>query len=166
MGKIEAKLTDGCDYTGESWRKKTAIDRAESVRNILGNECLWLLLTWSNSPTPMPKTTPRIGRFFSLQQGRVGQYLSPRVLIIRHPFRRIADIHVLGFDERQQAAKFAGYLAYRNLTFELKQNGWTSHPYEIRITKQSTLTRSLLQTLAYNDRHTDRKTTHPTHHQV
>lgn len=114
----------------------------------------------------MPKTTPRIGRFFSLQQGRVGQYLSPRVLIIRHPFRRIADIHVLGFDKRQQAAKFAGYLAYRNLTFELKQNGWTSHPYEIRITKQSTLTRSLLQTLAYNDRHTDRKTTHPTHHQV
>lgn len=113
----------------------------------------------------MPKKTPRIGRFFSLQQGRVGQYLSPRVLIVRHPFRTIADIHVLGFDERQQAAKFAGYLAYRNFTFELRQNGWTIHPYEIRITKQSTLTRSLLQTLAYNDRHHDRhhdqKVNHP-----
>ena len=104
----------------------------------------------------MQKTTPRIGRFFSLQQGRVGQYLSPRVLIIRHPFRTIADIHVLGFDERKQAAKFAGYLAYRNFTFELRQNGWTTHPYEIRITKHSTLTRSLLQTLAYNDRHSNR----------
>ena len=103
----------------------------------------------------MQKTTPRIGRFFSLQQGRVGQYLSPRVLIIRHPFRTIADIHVLGFDERRQAAKFAGYLAYRNFTFELRQNGWTIHPYEIRITQQSKSTRSLLQTLAYNDRHHD-----------
>ena len=106
----------------------------------------------------MPKTTPRIGRFFSLQQGRVGQYLSPRVLVIRHPFRAIADIHVLGFDQRQQAAKFAGYLAYRNFTFELRQNGWTTHPYEIRVTKQSTSMRSLFQTLAYNDRHSDRHT--------
>lgn len=110
----------------------------------------------------MPKKTPRIGQFFSLQQGRVGQYLSPRVLVVRHPFRRIADIHVLGFDKRQQAAKFAGYLAYRNLSFELKQNGWTIHPYEIRIMKQSALTRSLLQILAYNDRHPD----HTTNHQV
>ncbi len=114
----------------------------------------------------MPKTTPRIGRFFSLKQGRVGQYLSPRVLIIRHPFRTIADIHVLGFDERKQAAKFAGYLAYRNFTFELRQNGWTTHPYEIRITKHSTLTRSLLQTLAYNDRHPDRHPNQTIHHSI
>ena len=114
----------------------------------------------------MPKTTPRIGRFFSLKQGRVGQYLSPRVLIIRHPFRTIADIHVLGFDERKQAAKFAGYLAYRNFTFELKQNGWTTHPYEIRITKHSTLTRSLLQTLACNDRHLDRHSNPTVNHSI
>jgi hypothetical protein len=100
----------------------------------------------------MPQTTHRIGRFFSLQQGRVGQYLSPRVLIIRHPFRNTTDIHCLGFEKRKQAARFADYLAYRGLTFELKQNGWTIHPYEICILKQSRLTRSLLQTLAHHDR--------------
>ena len=100
----------------------------------------------------MPQKTHRIGRFFSLNQGRVGQYLSPRILIIRHPFRRISDIQVLGFDQRKQAARFAAYLAYRGCAFELKQNGWMAHPYEICILQQSTLTRSLLQTLAKNDR--------------
>jgi hypothetical protein len=74
------------------------------------------------------------------------------VLIIRHPFRNATDIHCLGFDQRKQAAHFAAYLAYRGCAFELKQNGWTVHPYEIHILKQTALTRSLLQTLAKNDR--------------
>jgi hypothetical protein len=103
-------------------------------------------------PLATPARTQRIGRFFSLSHGRVGQYLSPRVLIIRHPFRNTTDIHCLGFDQRKQAARFAAYLAYRGCAFELKQNGWTVHPYEIRILKQTALTRSLLQTLAKNDR--------------
>jgi hypothetical protein len=100
----------------------------------------------------MPTPTHRIGRFFSLQHGRVGQYLSPRVLLIRQPFQQATDIHCFGFEKRKQAARFADYLAYRGCVFELEQNGWTVHPYEIRILKQSELTRSLTQTLAKHDR--------------
>ncbi len=98
------------------------------------------------------QTPPTIGRFFSLQQGRVGQYLSPRVLIVRHPFRsQPADLHCFGFEQVKPAARFAQHLAYRGCTFELKRGGgWTQQPYEIHVSHKSA--KMLAKTIAFWDR--------------
>lgn len=90
---------------------------------------------------------PRIGQFFSLQQGRVGQYRSPRILTIRQPFRSHPDMHYLGFDRRQQALRFSMWLARQGYRFELHQNGWTPYPYEICLQSSLPISR-LIQTLA------------------
>lgn len=103
------------------------------------------------------QTLPTIGRFFSLQQGRVGQYLSPRVLIVRHPFRsHPADLHCFGFPQEKSAIRFAQHLAYRGYTFELKRNtnltqhSLTRQPYEIHLTHHNA--KKLAQTIAFWDR--------------
>jgi hypothetical protein len=98
------------------------------------------------------QSLPTIGRFFSLQQGRVGQYLSPRVLIVRHPFRsQPVDLHCFGFDQAKPAARFAQHLAYRGYPFELKRGGgWTRQPYEIHVSHKSA--QKLAQTIAFWDR--------------
>lgn len=105
-------------------------------------------------PASLPAVNPTIGRFFSLQQGRVGQYLSPRILVIRHPFRsHPKDLHCFGFEQVKSATRFAQHLAYRGYPFELKRGGWTMYPYEIRVSIPSTQAKDLTQTLAFWDRH-------------
>ena len=96
---------------------------------------------------------PIVGRFFSLQNGRVGQYLSPRVLVVRQPFRSDPNyVHCFGFEQSKSAARFAKHLAYRGYSYELLCNGWTHQPYEIRVSLPLQNAKLLTQTLAFWDR--------------
>lgn len=92
----------------------------------------------------------QVGRFFSLQQGRVGQYLSPRVLVVRTPFRPspAGDICYFGFDRWNQAQKFSRYLANLGYNFQLRRSHLMPQSFEIRLQGHSDLAR----TLAYWDR--------------
>lgn len=92
----------------------------------------------------------QVGRFFSLRQGRVGQYLSPRVLVVRTPFRTAAtgEVSYFGFDRLNQAQKFAHYLASLGYNFALRRSQLMPQPYEIRLQGHADLARSL----AYWDR--------------
>lgn len=65
-----------------------------------------------------------VGRFFSLGKGRVGQYLSSRVLVVRTPFRSTprsygSELCCFGFDLLSQAQKFARYLAKSGYRFQI-----------------------------------------------
>ena len=100
----------------------------------------------------------RIGQFFSLQQGRVGQYLSPRVLVVRMPFRPSAgDVCYFGFDRLNQAQKFAHYLATMGCNFQLRRSQSMPQPYEVRLVGH----RDLARTLAYWDRLDHQQTATP-----
>lgn len=91
----------------------------------------------------------RVGQFFSLQRGQVGQYLSPRVLVVRKPFQPSnTPVCYFGFDRLSQAQKFAHYLATMGHTFQLRRSEQMPQSYEIRLQGQSDLAR----TLAYWDR--------------
>jgi len=90
----------------------------------------------------------QVGQFFSFQPGRVGQYLSPRVLVVRSPFRATPDVCYLGFDHFKQAQTFAQSLARRGIKFQIRRNQVISQQYEIRLHGCSDLAR----TLAYWDR--------------
>lgn len=91
----------------------------------------------------------KMGRFFSFQQGRVGQYLSPRVLVVRSPFRvAVPDVCYLGFDHLKQAQKFAQNLARIGARFQMRRSQVMSQDYEIRLRGHSDLAR----TLAYWER--------------
>ncbi|GAP95466.1 hypothetical protein [Leptolyngbya sp. NIES-2104] len=78
-----------------------------------------------------------VGRFFSMGDGRVGQYLSTRVLSVRTPFRRYSrsnDVCYLGFEKLSQAQKFAQSLASSRLRFSVqKSQALTQFPYEIKL---------------------------------
>lgn len=82
-------------------------------------------------------TPVSIGRFFSLQDGRVGQYLSPRVLVVRTPFRKVPrrqEACYFGFEKLSQAQKFAQYLAGFGYRFSLdRATMLTQFPYEIKL---------------------------------
>jgi hypothetical protein len=96
----------------------------------------------------------QIGRFFSLQQGRVGQYLSSRVLVVRMPFRQSpGDTCYFGFKRFSEAQKFARYLAAMGHTFQLRRAQVLPQNYEIFLTGNSDLARML----AYWDRVDDRR---------
>ncbi|UBF27740.1 hypothetical protein K9N68_07450 [Kovacikia minuta CCNUW1] len=91
----------------------------------------------------------RIGQFFSLKKGRVGQYLSPRVLVVRTPFRQSAgEKCYLGFKRLTEAQKFAQYLAVMGHTFQLRRGQMLPQNYEICLQGNSGLARQL----AYWDR--------------
>ena len=97
----------------------------------------------------------RIGRFFSLGQGRVGQYLSPRVLLVRTPFQRVSKVRepkeycCFGFNDLKQAQKFSQFLAPTGGSFRLNQpQKLKDYPYEVRLVGHTDLAR----TLAYWDR--------------
>ena len=96
-----------------------------------------------------------VGRFFSLGQGRVGQYLSPRVLLIRTPFQRISradepnEFCCFGFNHLKQAQKFAQFLASMGLNFRLHQHQTLkNYPYEVSLVGHA----DLAGALAYWDR--------------
>ncbi|MBD2076539.1 hypothetical protein H6F86_22155 [Phormidium sp. FACHB-592] len=90
----------------------------------------------------------QVGQFFSFQPGRVGQYLSPRVLVVRSPFRAASDVCYLGFDQFKQAQTFAQSLARRGIRFQIRRSQVMPQQYEIRLHGRSDLAR----TLAYWDR--------------
>ena len=91
----------------------------------------------------------QVGRFFSLQQGRVGQYLSARVLVVRCPFvPNFGDVCYFGFDRLNQAQKFAQYLASMGYRFQMRRSQLMPQSYEVRLQGHSDIAR----TLAYWDR--------------
>lgn len=94
----------------------------------------------------------KVGRFFSLKDGRVGQYLSPRVLVVRTPFRatgRSQEACYFGFEKLSQAQKFSQYLANAGQHFALQKGQMLSQfPYEIKILGNP----GIASTLAYWDR--------------
>ncbi|MGI0486833.1 hypothetical protein ACN4EK_15435 [Pantanalinema rosaneae CENA516] len=93
----------------------------------------------------------QIGRFFSLSEGRVGQFLSPRVLLVRTPFRPLArqqEVCYFGFDRLNQAQKFTQNLALAGYSFQLRRSQVMPQPYEVRLPGH----RDLARTLAYWDR--------------
>lgn len=93
----------------------------------------------------------QIGRFFSLRQGRVGQFLSPRVLVVRMPFRSPlqggwSEQCYFGFSTLTQAQKFSQLLTRMGLNFQLKKNqAIPDCNYSIVLTGQATLARTLAQ---------------------
>jgi hypothetical protein len=91
----------------------------------------------------------QIGRFFSLRQGQVGQYLSRRVLLIRTPFKTpCTELCYFGFDKLSQAQRFANSLALLGYTFKLRKSQCIVQPYEIQVIGDG----DLAKTLAYWDR--------------
>ncbi len=93
-----------------------------------------------------------VGRFFSMGNGRVGQYLSIRVLNVRTPFRQFSrsnDVSYLGFEKLNQAQKFAQSLAGAGQRFSVqKSQVLVQFPFEIKLVGNSELAKSL----AYWDR--------------
>lgn len=97
------------------------------------------------------KSFMQIGRFFSLSYGRVGQFLSPRVLLVRTPFRPLArqqEVCYFGFDRLNQAQKFTQNLALAGYSFQLRRSQVMPQSYEVRLPGH----RDLARTLAYWDR--------------
>ena len=94
----------------------------------------------------------RIGQFFSLQNSRVGQYLSERVLVVRTPFKPGASTKeycCFGFPKLSQAQKFTQYLASLGYRFQLRQSQiLQQYPYEVQLWGHAELAR----VLAYWDR--------------
>nr|WP_290227751.1 hypothetical protein [Trichocoleus desertorum] len=97
----------------------------------------------------------QIGRFFSLQQGRVGQYLSPRVLVVRSPFQKLpksggpAAACYFGFDKLSKAQSFAKYLSGLGYNYQLRRGKMLSqYAYEIALREHT----DLAKVLAYWDR--------------
>ncbi len=93
-----------------------------------------------------------VGRFFSMGDGRVGQYLSTRVLSVRTPFQRYSrsqNVCYLGFEKFNQAQKFAQSLASSGLRFSVqKSQVLTQFPYEIKLFGDT----EIAKRLAYWDR--------------
>lgn len=98
----------------------------------------------------------QVGRFFSLGRGRVGQYLSSRVLVIRTPFQPVSpagdanECCCFGFDTLKQAQTFMQALSYLGLACQLRRSSILhAFPYEVVIEGHADLAR----TLAFWDRH-------------
>jgi hypothetical protein len=67
----------------------------------------------------------QMGRFFSIGKGQVGQYLSPRVLVVRTPFQNAVkhkENCYFGFEKLSQAQKFAQILARSGRSFQLRSS--------------------------------------------
>ncbi len=97
-------------------------------------------------------STMQTGRFFSLSKGRVGQYLSLRVLVVRTPFQKAIELRetcYFGFEKISQAQKFAQSLASSGYLFQLQQSEMlTQFPHEIKLSGNP----GIAKTLAYWDR--------------
>jgi hypothetical protein len=91
-----------------------------------------------------------VGRFFSLQEGRVGQFLSPRVLLVRKPFQhQVIERCYFGFDALYQAWKFTETIARTGCYFRLDRSRLMPQRYEIEIFNPGEMARLL----AFWDRH-------------
>jgi hypothetical protein len=101
-----------------------------------------------------------IGRFFSLNQGRVGQYLSPRVLVVLAPFQSVSrtgephEFCCFGFESFKQAQKFGQSLSRIGMEFQLRSSQiMPDCTYEVVLTGGAELAR----TLAYWNRQTSKQ---------
>jgi hypothetical protein len=94
---------------------------------------------------PRPtKSPPKIGQFFSLAQGRVGQYLSPRVLLVRKPFQhQVVERCYFGFDSLGHARRFATTIAHTGCYFRLDKSSMMPQRYEIEIFNPGEIARIL-----------------------
>lgn len=102
----------------------------------------------------------QIGRFFSLRQGRVGQYLARRVLVVRSPFRAASPtLCYFGFDHLKQAQTFAQKLASMGASFQIRRSRIMPHAYEIQLRGHY----DLAQTLAYWERQGEQRAMLPSH---
>lgn len=91
----------------------------------------------------------QIGRFFSLQRGRVGQYLSSRVLVVKTPFHaQVKPCCYFGFEQLSQAQKFTQNLARKGFSFQLQRSTLMPQRFEVQLQGHTDLAR----TLAYWDR--------------
>lgn len=102
----------------------------------------------------------QIGRFFSLGGGRVGQYLSERVLVVRMPFRSLSrDLRqqegcCFGFRDLKQAQRFVQFLSRSGYPCRMRSPEWLHHyPYEVVLWGLTDPARTLARTLAYWERH-------------
>ncbi len=91
-------------------------------------------------------------RFFSLGQGRVGQYLSPRVLVVRAPFRRASfgpggasELCLFGFSDLRSARRFVRFLSLRGIAFDLQTRQYSPWPVEVQVCGHLDLARRLAQ---------------------
>ncbi len=88
-------------------------------------------------------------RFFSLGQGRVGQYLSPRVLVVRTPFQRsqfrfgASEVCLFGFSDLRSARRFTQSLARWDVPFALKPGRLTPWALEVHVWKHLDLAKRL-----------------------
>jgi hypothetical protein len=98
----------------------------------------------------IPADRVHVGRFFSLQEGRVGQFLSPRVLLVRKPFQhQVIERCYFGFDALYQAWKFTETIAHTGCYFRLDRSRLMPQRYEIEIFNPGEMSRLL----AFWDRH-------------
>ncbi|WP_448562138.1 hypothetical protein [Trichothermofontia sp.] len=91
----------------------------------------------------------KIGCFFSLPQGQVGQYLSPQVLVVRTPFRPPAAIEgatetcYVGFDRLPLVQRFAQRVARLGCRFQVQSGQLLPYAYEVKLTSQGNLARTI-----------------------
>lgn len=104
----------------------------------------------SHQPQRIRADHVKVGRFFSLQKGRVGQFLSPRVLLVRKPFQhQVVERCYFGFDSLYQAWKFTAAIAHTGSYFRLDRSRVMPQRYEIEIFNPGAMARLL----AFWDRH-------------
>lgn len=104
----------------------------------------------ARNPKRIPADQVKVGRFFSMQQGRVGQFLSPRVLLLRKPFQhQVVERCYFGFDSLYQAWKFTETIAHTGCYFRLDRSRVMPQRYEIEIFNPGEMARLL----AFWDRH-------------
>ncbi|MFM2429146.1 MAG: hypothetical protein RLZZ511_359 [Cyanobacteriota bacterium] len=85
-----------------------------------------------------------------MQQGRVGQFLSPRVLLVRKPFQhQVIERCYFGFDSLYSAWKFTETIARTGCYFRLDRSRIMPQRYEIEIFNPGEMARLL----AFWDRH-------------
>jgi hypothetical protein len=110
-------------------------------------------MTQPSSPPPFSRMTldqVTVGRFFSMHQGRVGQFLSPRVLLMRKPFQhQVIERCYFGFDSLYSAWKFTETIARTGCYFRLDRSRIMPQRYEIEIFNPGEMARLL----AFWDRH-------------
>jgi hypothetical protein len=90
-----------------------------------------------------PLLSRSTGRFFSLQQGQVGQFLSDRVLHVTKPFQNDQGCYYIGFDQRKQAMRFMRRLGRSGQVLSLQPAQYMSQSYEIQITIDRTIASDL-----------------------
>jgi hypothetical protein len=102
--------------------------------------------------TPLTLSSRATGRFFSLKEGQVGQFLSDRILHVTKPFQNDQGCYYIGFDQRQQAMRFMRRLGKSGRVLSLQRAQYMSQSYEIQITIDRTIVHDWARDLALWER--------------